>query len=529
MKFGRRRIALVWLIPTLLLGIDLGLRIGEFRGRPVSAQNPVRNSVAPNAAAAGSGASTVAAPAVDPELAKTYASFAPVNAIFQRVAKVMSPSVVHIVARKKPADGAAELEESGSGVVIATKYPGQYVLTNNHVVMDAVPADIRIQLVDGRVIVPEKVWADEKADIAVIRLAPNAPILKPAVMGDSDEVPVGTWVMALGSPFGLTHSVSHGIISARGRHEMGLFQDGVENQDFLQTDAAINPGNSGGPLANLKGEVIGINTAIASQGGGSEGVGFTIPINLARWIMDQLLTHGRVNRGAMGVDLDDLNLEKATELGLELPRGALITAVHPDSPAMRAGLRDKDVILNFDTSEVTDLNHLINLVSMTPIGRPVELVIWRERSKVQVRVTVGERDRILSKTIDEKRGGQPGPGPGNVDAASAPLDGPWGLRVRSLNPALARRIGLPAATLGAFVVRVQEASPLAEELQAGDVITAVNGKRFAAADGLMDALRQAIEEVPGDKPAETGRGLEIEVIRSQPGQPIQIFVLKVDA
>ena len=171
---------------------------------------------------------------------------------------------------------------------------------------------------------------------------------------------------------------------------------------------------------------------------------------------------------------------------------------------------------------------LINLVSMTPIGRPVDLVIWRDRAKIQVRVTVGERDRILSKTIDEKRGGQPGAGPGNVDAA-AMLDGPWGLKVRSLNPSLARRIGLPAMTLGAFVVRVQETSPLAEELQPGDVITAINGKRFTAADGLMDALRQAIEEVPGDKAAEAGRGLEIEVIRSQPGEPIQVFVLKVDA
>jgi serine protease Do len=524
MKTGHRRIALVWLIPTFLLGIDLGLRIAEHRGRPVVAQVPVQKPVANQAASVGSGI------AADPELVKSYAAFAPVNTIFQRVASTVSPSVVHIVARKKPGEGGVELEESGSGVVVTTRYPGQFVLTNNHVVMDAVPSDIRIHLSDGRVLIPEKVWADEKADIAIVRLSANAPQLKPAVMGDSDDVPVGTWVMALGSPFGLTHSVSHGIISARSRHEMGLFQDGVENQDFLQTDAAINPGNSGGPLVNLKGEVIGINTAIASQGGGSEGVGFTIPINLARWIMEQLLTHGRVNRGAMGVDLDDLNLEKATELGLELPRGALITGVHPDSPALRAGLREKDVILNFDTRDVTDLNHLINMVSMTPIGSPVELQIWRDRSKVKVRVTVGERDTILSRTIEETK-----PLPSGIRPrreAGAPADtfeGPWGLKVRTLDSSQARKIGLPGDTLGAMVLNVQRASPLATELQQGDVLTAINGKRFASADGLMEALRLAIEEVPGDKPVESGRGLEIEVIRSKPGQPIQVFVLKVDS
>ncbi len=530
MKIARHRIAWVWLIPTFLLGLDLGWRSTEFRGRQVAAQNPATVPGSPGASAVNRTPARVSADTVaDPELARHYASFEPVNTIFQRVASAVSPSVVHIVARKKPGDGIAELEESGSGVVIATKYPGQFVLTNNHVVMDAEPGDIRIQLSDGRVLIPEKVWSDEKADVAVVRLAANAPILKPAVMGNSDEVPVGTWVMALGSPFGLTHSVSQGIISARGRHEMELFQDGVENQDFLQTDAAINPGNSGGPLVNMRGEVIGINTAIASQGGGSEGVGFTIPINLARWIMDQLLSKGRVQRGAMGVDLDDLDLEKATRLGLEVPRGALITAVHPDSPAMRAGLQEQDVILGFGSREVTDLNHLINLVSMTPIGVPVDLQIWRNQARIGVRVTVGERDRILPRPDDMAKANGADNRAGGKAADDTLTHGPWGLSVRSLSPALARRIGLPATTLGAFVVRIQETSPLAGELMPGDVLTAINGKRFAQADGLMESLRQAIEKVPGAKPGEAGRGLEIEVIRSQPGEPIQVFVLKVDA
>lgn len=529
MRFMQRRVACCWMLPTLLLGIDLGWRLSAYRGTGLIAQSP------------GGAADLVpVAPAVPgseaDSLQKAYAAFEPVNAIFQKAARTMSPSVVHIVARKGAGEGGEQVEESGSGVIVATNHPGQYVLTNNHVVMDAKPKDIQVHLSDGRVISPERVWADESGDIAVMRMAADAPKLTPAVMGDSDDVPVGTWVLAVGSPFGLTHSVSHGIISARGRHEMELFQDGVENQDFLQTDAAINPGNSGGPLVNLKGEVIGINTAIASQGGGSEGVGFTIPINLARWIMDQLLANGRVQRGAMGVDLDDVPVEVAKTLGLERPKGALITAVHPDSPAMRAGLKSRDVIIGFESKPVNDLNHLINLVSMTPVGRPVELQVWRDRGTMRIRVTVGERDRILAKSNDEKRPEPPRAGPdkpsrppSDKPKADALVEGPWGLSVRTLSESASRQMGLQGKTFGAVVVRVDAGSPFARELAPGDVITAVNGKRFAEASGLMDALRMAIDEVPGDKPNETGRSLEVEVLRAVPGQPIQVYVLKVDA
>jgi serine protease Do len=196
---------------------------------------------------------------------------------------------------------------------------------------------------------------------------------------------------------------------------------------------------------------------------------------------------------------------------------------------MRAGLLEQDVILNFGSRDVTDLNHLINLVSMTPIGVPVDLQIWRKQARISVRVTVGERDRILSRPEDMAKANGPDNRAGGKAADDTLTHGPWGISVRSLSPALARRIGLPAATLGAFVVRIQETSPLVGELMPGDVLTAINGKRFAQADGLMESLRQAIEKVPGGKPGEAGRGLEIEVIRSQPGEPIQVFVLKVDA
>ncbi len=236
------------------------------------------------------------------ELDRQYDFFSQVDRTFALVSRTVAPSVVHIVARKpgfRAGRGSREtrfVEETGSGVIVRPDgEAGLCVLTNHHVVMGAETSDIGITLLDGRVLQPIKVWTDAKADIAVLELGRDD--LPAARLGDSDDARVGTWVLALGSPFGLTHSVSHGIISARNRHEEELEEEGVENQEFLQTDAAINPGNSGGPLVNMRGEVIGINTAIASSGGGSEGVGFSIPINLAKWILNELISHGRVNRG----------------------------------------------------------------------------------------------------------------------------------------------------------------------------------------------------------------------------------------
>ena len=278
-------------------------------------------------------------------------------------------------------------------IVRGDRNRGLYVLTNNHVIEGAQPAKISIFLHDGRSLHPDRYWLDKKADIAVLNLARDD--LPAARLGNSDEAAVGTWVLALGSPFGLTHSVSQGIISARGRH-MDELQD-VENQDFLQTDAAINPGNSGGPLVNMKGEVIGINNSIASNGGGNEGVGFSIPINLARWIMNQLLAQGRVSRGALGIDLHpEFRPEDAVSLGLERPRGAWVDRVHPGSPAASGGLHGGDVILRFNGVEIADLNHLINMVSMAPIGQPAEVVVWRGGKNDSFRVTVGERDRTIA-------------------------------------------------------------------------------------------------------------------------------------
>ncbi len=255
-------------------------------------------------------------------LARQYEQFKQVDRTFELVAKAVSPSVVHIVAQKKTRGDekrrARDFEETGSGVIVRSdRSPGLYVLTNHHVVDGAKPAKIRVFLHDGRSIPPGRIWTDAKADIAVLKL--DRDDLPSARMGNSDDAGVGSWVMALGSPFGLMHSVSQGIISARGRHMEEL--PDVENQDFLQTDAAINPGNSGGPLVNMKGEVVGINNSIASNGGGNEGVGFSIPINLARWIMNELIAHGRVTRGMLGVDLHQaFTAEEADAIGMERPR-----------------------------------------------------------------------------------------------------------------------------------------------------------------------------------------------------------------
>ncbi len=300
----------------------------------------------------------------------------------------------------------------------------------------------------------------------------------------------------MGSPFGLTHSVSHGIISARGRHEQELRDDGVENQDFLQTDAAINPGNSGGPLVDMKGQVVGINTAIASNHGGSEGVGFSIPINLAKWSMRQLLSKGKVNRGAMGVDLNEVSPDVAITLGLERPAGARVTAVHPDSPASAAGMQADDVVIRFNGTLVSDLDHLINLVSMAPIGEPAVVVVWRGREPVDLSVVVADRDAVLAKADDRKIAS----GAGGIQrrsrpsAPEAPESNPessklaLGLEIQTLDQGWIRKLGLPDASRGAAIVKVDPNSPLARHFKSFDVIETIDGRQVKSADEVVRAL-----------------------------------------
>jgi S1-C subfamily serine protease len=270
------------------------------------------------------------------------------------------------------------------------------VVTNLHVVADCQPADIEIYLANGLVLNPKQIWRDEETDIAV--LDPGREDLPAVRMGDSEGVRIGQWVVAIGSPFGLSQSVTHGIISAKHRRQIGIGGK-LRIKEFLQTDAAINPGSSGGPLLNLDGEVIGINTAIASRTGSSSGVAFSIPINLVRWVTDDLLAYGKVRRGFLGVEFPiRFSHERAQGLGLAVARGALISHVHPGTPADRAGLRIDDVVMEFGGVPIEDENHLINAVSQTEVGKPVEVIVWRDGAKRRLLATLSSWETFQPAT-----------------------------------------------------------------------------------------------------------------------------------
>jgi serine protease Do len=383
------------MVGMLGLGIGLGLALGRAPSLVVSAQQgaPVLGT---NHEDLPTRSRVVSEPARSDDLDRQYDRFRVIDETFSGVARAVAPAVVHIVAKKPGRSPAgARYEESGSGVIVRPdEARGLHVLTNNHVVEGASVGDVTITLHDGRTLKPIRLWTDRKADVAVLQLGRDD--LPSARLGDSDAADVGTWVLALGSPFGLSQSVSQGIISARNRHEQELEDDGVENQEFLQTDAAINPGNSGGPLVNLRGEVVGINTAIASNGGGNEGVGFSIPINLAKWVMGHLIARGKVSRGALGVTLNDVDPQLAQHWGLDRPRGARIHSVERNSPAARAGLKVGDVVLRYNGKDVYNINHLINLVSQSPIGQEAEVELWRNQKPLTLRVPVADQDEVLN-------------------------------------------------------------------------------------------------------------------------------------
>ncbi len=310
---------------------------------------------------------------------------------FEQVVRRLAPSVVAIEAVKPPSpDGKRKTtEESGSGFLV--RLPGRrgtYVLTNNHVIQRSPTNRITVSLSDNRLVKPTQVWADPESDVAVLLLEDES--LPVATLGDSDKVRVGQWVLAFGSPFGLNQSVTHGILSARERGQVNLGPT-IRIKDFLQTDAAINPGSSGGPLVNLEGEVIGINTAIASNSGDNSGVSFSIPINLAKTVVQQLLDKGSVSRGYLGFQVArNFEATDAERLGLERAQGAWVDKVYPDTPAATAGLRPNDVVLMLDDVTVRNENHLLNLISGLQPGQRVRLRIWRDRQPQNLEAVVGD-------------------------------------------------------------------------------------------------------------------------------------------
>jgi serine protease Do len=307
------------------------------------------------------------------------------------VVKLIRPTVVHIEAEKiEPTvlqyGRKQHVEEAGSGYIVKLG-DRHYVLTNRHVIKEADVKNIKVRLYDGRQIRPTRTWSDLDTDIAV--MAVDAPGLVPAKLGNSDLLEIGDFVLAVGSPFGLSHSITFGIVSATGRRDLEL-GEAVRFQDFIQTDAAINPGNSGGPLINLRGEVIGMNTAIASNSGANEGIGFSIPINMVTFVVRQLVERNSVSRAYLGVQLDrKFDSATAISVGLKRPRGTRISGVSPDSPAAAAKLQAGDVVLEFGGVRVEDDSHLVNLVGLTEPGREVPVVVLRDGNQYKISVKLG--------------------------------------------------------------------------------------------------------------------------------------------
>lgn len=334
------------------------------------------------------------------ELAEMVDAFELRNAILRRASRFVRPSVVHIEAEKNASEKTGEfratgtneedtrlrVKEAGSGVVIRWRNKN-YILTNRHVIRGAELANIHIVFADGRTANPTRIRSDANTDVAVMDVGIKG--LTPARIGNSNEVAVGDFVLAFGSPFGLSHSVTQGIVSAKGRRDLILGAEKVRIQDFIQTDAAINPGNSGGPLVNLRGEVIGINTAIASDSGVNAGIGFATPINIATFVGRQLVERGSVASSYLGVKLDvnftDLDAEAA---GVPRFAGTRISSVRVSSPAEEADLRVGDVVFQFNGVVVEDESHLIQLIGLTPVDSKVPFIVFRQGEPITIVVTL---------------------------------------------------------------------------------------------------------------------------------------------
>jgi len=352
----------------------------------------------------------------------------------------------------------------GSGFVIS---PEGYIVTNNHVVEDV--DEIVVVFSDGEELEATVVGRDPKTDIALIRVEPSKS-LSSLSLGDSDAVRPGEWVVAIGNPFGLEHTVTAGIVSAKHRN---IGQGSYD--DFIQTDAAINPGNSGGPLLNLRGEVIGINTAINPQ---ANTIGFTVPINMAKQILPQLRADGRVTRGWLGVVIQHVTPELAEAFDLSEDRGALVSRVMEGSPAERAKLQVGDVIVEFDGEPIEEWNELPRVVAGTSVDKSVELVVVRAGKRKTVSLSVGKMDE---------------PGLAGEAPEESPLE--FGLRTQELTPELAEQLGVSEET-GVLVAGVEPGSPAAEAgLRRGDVILEVDRKSVESVDQLTDRLARADERV----------------------------------
>jgi len=355
-----------------------------------------------------------------------------------------------------------DFEQRGVGSGFVMNQEG-YILTNNHVVEDA--DQIKVKLANGKEYNGKIVGRDPKTDLALIKIE-GAKDLHPLKLGNSDDLKVGSWVVAIGSPFGLEQTVTAGIVSAKGR----VIGSGPYD-NFIQTDASINPGNSGGPLINMKGEVVGINTAIIASG---QGIGFAIPINMAKEIAPQLEQKGHVTRGWLGVSIQEMTPGLAKSMGLKEAKGALVAQVVPGSPAEKAGIEQGDVITEFDGKTVADSKDLPRIVASTPVGKTVTVTLSREGKTTERQVKLGE---LEEKGVEVSKG----------TSSHKTL----GIGIQNLTPEIAKELGVKKGS-GVVVTQVEPGSAAAEAgIQTGDVIQEVNRKPVKNVEDFVQKVEKA--------------------------------------
>jgi serine protease Do len=353
------------------------------------------------------------------------------------------------------------MQGAGSGVIINRD---GYVLTNNHVVEGA--KEVTVTLADKQEYKARVVGRDPRTDLAVLKIDAREP-LTAATLGDSEQLRVGDWVLAIGNPFGLSNTVTSGIVSAKGR----IIGAGPYD-DFIQTDTPINPGNSGGPLFNMKGEVVGINTAILSNG---QGIGFAIPVNVLKPLVPQLISKGEVTRGYIGVSIQPITAELGKAMKLENTKGALVADVVPGSPADKAGIQRGDVIVAFNNKAVEEPRELSSMVADTAVGQQVNVTVLRNATKKELTVKV---ERL-------------GPREGKLEKSGQPTQGKWGLGLQDLNPGAAGQSG-SKGDRGVLVAGVQPGSPAdLAGVHQGDVILGINNQSVNSAKEAQEAISKA--------------------------------------
>ena len=479
----RRSIAVVGLAAALLLGGGLGWTFTSSAKPVLGAARAVTLSVAPEPQA-GSGGS----------LTQGFADV--IQPILPAVVNIQTTASVQTTRQRTPlpnlpddpffrrffgdpfGNGEQQPNERrerglGSGVIIS---PDGYILTNNHVVENA--TDITVQLSDKRQMKGKLIGSDPRSDVAVVQIQASG--LTAMKLGDSSKLRVGDIVLAIGNPFGLDETVTMGIVSATGRRNTEIAPP-QGYADFIQTDAAINPGNSGGALVNARGELVGINTAIYSGNGGNLGIGFAIPVNMARGIMEQILKTGKVSRGYLGISIQNVTPDLAQAFKLSSANGVLIGDVSADSPGAKAGLQKGDVVVAINGQSVADAEDLRLRVSQMAPGTTVKVDIMRDAQKRQLSATLME----LPETVERASGGR--------NNAPEPAEtGLEGLQVSALTADIAQQLNLPAGVRGVVVTNVDPDSKAAEAgLQRGDVIQEVNRRTVTSVDQFRAAVRDA--------------------------------------